>query len=246
MKYQTSDLFQFKKKDYNRSLVEPNVKALVESISRCNLLQFRPILVDKHMYVFEGQHRLEACKRLNIPIWYEIKEDLRDEDMILLNNQKAWGYEDYLNFYIKKGVSHYEKLQAYMTKYNIKLHHALSVTGTNTKIAYKAYKEGNYKFPDAFAYEELIKMTELLNEIICYLSEKSMGQLRFLKNKGFTKALCIFMNYKNVDRDLFFQKIQYKMSALHPSTCTKDYLEQLRKIYNYRNQNPINFIDDID
>lgn len=57
-----------------------------------------PILVNEKMEVIEGQHRLEACKDLNVPIHYIIQPGLGKEHCIALNiGRKNWSGRDYLH-----------------------------------------------------------------------------------------------------------------------------------------------------
>ena len=64
-------LFRFNK-DRTRPYYEPLVLKLMESISKNDQSQHRPILVDKTMQVVDGNHRLEAWNRLGLPVYYRI------------------------------------------------------------------------------------------------------------------------------------------------------------------------------
>ena len=88
---ETSDYDIFKKHVHNRPLVEGNILKILKSIQFKNLLKYRPILIDKDYRVIDGQHRLEAAKRLCISVFYEMKTDVEHVDIKLLNdNQKGY------------------------------------------------------------------------------------------------------------------------------------------------------------
>lgn len=66
----TSSYTRFNSMRGNRKVSERHVRSLVNSISNRNLLAANPILVDEAMNVIDGQHRLEAARKLNTPIYY--------------------------------------------------------------------------------------------------------------------------------------------------------------------------------
>ncbi len=54
--------------DGNRKLNQSNLNWIIESMrKKYNPI---PIIVNKKMQVIDGQHRLEACRRLNLPVFY--------------------------------------------------------------------------------------------------------------------------------------------------------------------------------
>src|SRR5574342_66982 len=73
---------------------------LIEAIEKKNLLDARPILVNRNMDVIDGQHRLEAAKRLGLPIYYIQSDGLSINDISTLNsNQRNWKMEHYLDLF---------------------------------------------------------------------------------------------------------------------------------------------------
>ena len=50
----------------NRAINQRQVERLMDSIKKHGFIESIPILVDPNGYVIDGQHRLEACKRLSI------------------------------------------------------------------------------------------------------------------------------------------------------------------------------------
>ena len=81
----TTTLDKFKLKKGNRFINEAHVKALIDSIKKHNLLHLQPIIVDTNMNVIDGQHRLKAAERLQVPIYYVIAADVSFDDIILGN-----------------------------------------------------------------------------------------------------------------------------------------------------------------
>src|ERR1700742_2697053 len=95
----TNDYTIFKKSPSNRDIEDPHVRSIMASISIKDMLHLRPILVNSNMEVLDGQHRLEAARRLNAKIYYQIETKSEDADIILLNaHQKNWKTECYFNY----------------------------------------------------------------------------------------------------------------------------------------------------
>jgi hypothetical protein len=55
------------------------------------------------MYIVDGQHRLEACRELKIPVYYIIDEKAQEDDLIHLNTVRSnWTLPDYVYFHYQK------------------------------------------------------------------------------------------------------------------------------------------------
>lgn len=73
--YKTTDYDKFKALQDFESAVEKQssrFKGLAKSIKELGLLQ--PILVNENFEIIDGNHRFEACKSLQVPIWYILSE----------------------------------------------------------------------------------------------------------------------------------------------------------------------------
>lgn len=95
---------KFKFLNLNRKIDERHVMRLVDAIERKNLLSICPVIVSKNNEIIDGQHRIEAARKLETPFYYIVGDSLDHEDILSLNNtNKAWNYFDYINFFhIKK------------------------------------------------------------------------------------------------------------------------------------------------
>ena len=97
-------------KDYNKfnlfklnrkNLHEPTIKKLMESMEKTGFVS--TITVSKSntsnkLYVYDGQHRLEAAKRLGIEVNYTEYIGLSIEDITNLQILKSWSLEDFLHY----------------------------------------------------------------------------------------------------------------------------------------------------
>lgn len=231
----------FNKHDGNRVLVEKNVKALMKSISCENLLHLRPILVDKDMNIIDGQHRLEAAKRLGLEIFYQIEESIDDSAIYLLNNnQLKWSSIDYLNYYCAQGNPHYLKMRNFMQKSNVTLSIAFSLLGPAQSGRYlNEFKGGKFTYPHF--EDELDALTKIgqFKEMVDFIYPKILGIKKYLQGPNFCRAFVVFLNVKEVQFDVFMKKLAFKLDLIRPCARLKDFLDIFRSIYNYKNSNPL-------
>lgn len=237
----TTNYSIFKKHESNRELVERNIVALMDSIQEENLLSLRPILVDSQMRVIDGQHRLEAAKRLKLPVFYQMQEKMSNNAIYLLNNnQLKWGREDYVDYYASLGSEHYLKIKSFMKKNKIKLTIALAVLGVSKGGGQvEKIKNGTFKFPNEM--EEFDSLTKLqhLRKLVDYLRQKIMGRNVYISGATLAQAFIFFLNCKNVNFDIFMKKLPYRLDIIRPCARQDQYLEMFRDIYNFKNQNPM-------
>lgn len=74
----TKNYEQFKFLKLNRNIDQSYVQELKRKIENRGLLV--PILIDKNGYVMDGQHRLMACKELEIPVQFIVNNVEYDKD----------------------------------------------------------------------------------------------------------------------------------------------------------------------
>lgn len=236
----------FKKHDFNREIVEGNVLKIMRSLQVKNLLEYRPILVDESMRVIDGQHRLEAARRLELPVYFEMKADVQPQDIILLNdNSKCWGRDDYLNFYCAQGNKEYIKLKKFIGEHKVSLATAMAVMGLDSGKNYKnpttanSFKNGKFVFPSAHEEIDSVNILHHSQEVIEFLSPRMTGDRKFLKGPKFRRSLYNFLSIKAVDFEVFIHKLNYKLNIIRPCARIAEFVEIFKQIYNWMNKEPI-------
>jgi hypothetical protein len=108
----TSEYNIFTNYESNRNLSVRNLKGLTESISELGYLESKPISVTEDLKIIDGHHRFEVCKRLGLPIVYQIDKiwDIDNAVVKLNSNQKKWGGEDYIKVWADKGIECYQEV----------------------------------------------------------------------------------------------------------------------------------------
>jgi len=241
---QTKDYDVFLKHKCNRPVDESAVERLMNSIQKRNRLSSKPICVDPDFCIIDGQHRLEAAKRLGIPIYY-VQEDFCSDDMLQMNaNQKNWLITDYLNFYSKtKGHPRYDdyvKLKEFMDTEKVTVSIAVQLLNSDRSSEFfRKFKDGIYQFPTEEEFGEAMEKNSKIKETIDYIKRKTSGSKGWLDKVTFYSAMVDFFNVKSFEYKTFQTKLEYKLDLLRPCTRQCDYVRIFKDIYNWKNQSPI-------
>jgi hypothetical protein len=100
----TTNYDQFKFVNGNRTLNQGHLAKLTVSISKRNLLEYAPILVNEAMEVIDGQHRLEVAKQNKWPIYYLVVPRSGLDEIIELNTTlRNWKLKDFIDSMIVLG-----------------------------------------------------------------------------------------------------------------------------------------------
>lgn len=112
----------------NRKISQGLVKRLINSILELGYVEARPIIVDQSMTIIDGQHRFEACKKLGIPIVYEISDIDPKKAMVGLNmNQQIWRLNEYINSWAAEGIECYKEIVDFEEKYKLGISNTLVI-----------------------------------------------------------------------------------------------------------------------
>jgi len=170
MIHKTTEYKIFKKNQCNREINTPNLIKIKNSIVAKNLLYLRPIIVNKNMEIMDGQHRLEAARILELPIFYQVNEEIETEDIVLLNdNQRGWKLDDYTNFYANQNNIEYIKLQEYSKQNKLPIQFIVKILANSHGKAFMRFRRGEFKFPTDISvlknnFFGLNEITKIINE----------------------------------------------------------------------------------
>lgn len=232
----TKDYSKFKIRSDNRPLCQTMVRRIKNSIIEKNMLEFRPIVVNAQFEVIDGQHRLQAAKELDIPIYYEVQKDLKPQDMIALNVSRQWGLHDYFNFWKNQGKDDYLKLQKFIDENKITLRVALQlIIGPKHDVA-EDFRNGKFVFSDEMGSNEL----SICHKTIEFIT-KNTKFTNYVASAKFWKALILLQRAPNFSETKWFLNLSRLSPRLGARVCTDEYLKLYIEIHNYRNKEPINF-----
>lgn len=232
----------FKIKECNRDIKENHVTVLVNSISTKNLLRLNPILVDENMYVIDGQHRLEACKKLEIDVWYKVEKNLKNEDILLLQNQKKWFLEDYIKYYSKNGVESYIKLNDFISKNSLSLNKFLKCSQYRGGHQCRGIKDGKYEFCSKDC-QDFLEIHFKIKYIEGFINERRNNIKNVTSSISFYCALYSFLKRSDVFFDELIGKIEQKIEVIGIRSREGGYYSMLLEIYNFRRRDPIDYYE---
>lgn len=230
----TTDYSLFDTVGGNRDLNQTHIKRLVKSIRENNLLEQNPIIVDGDGKVIDGQHRLEAAKELQVPIYYLVVQDGGLQDVQRLNaNMKPWTLVDYLNSYIKLQKQDYIILRDFQAKYKLSITQAIELTaGTWSGSSVETFRHGNFKIKNL---SQAIGIAETFRAFSEYCEPN------VLTSKEFLRAISDMYKLETVGLKQMLKKLKIMPGKIKKQATRMDYLRVLEHIYNLRQREKVRF-----
>jgi len=224
----TRNYDDFKKMVGNRDVVMAHVKILADAIKRNNLSKLIPVLVNEKMEILDGQHRVEAMRLLDQPVYYVVAKGTTLEDVQSLNSSaRSWKLSDYIDSYIKLGNKDYEILAAFMENYGLSASLSaglLGGQGHNTKES-RSIMDGTFK----------VKALKRATEVGDYLSKiKPFIDQSVFQDRNFVSAIAVVLNNPKVSKAVLRGKFTYLGPSLGRQINREEYLRELERIYNFK------------
>ena len=230
----TTNYKQFKELTGNRNIENAHLIKLTNSIAEKNLLEHFPILVTKKMEVIDGQHRLRAAKRLNIPIHYQVlNADSGILETQLLNaNQRSWKPMDFILSYEALGNPNYKRLHEFIESYGLGASGTISLIGNDKNRSWSDFKSGKFEINER-KWSEAVTLMLNIRDLIPYMENKS-----FWKMRDFPRAMK--EAYKKVSHERIMEKLvmiaegRSSKKIIEKSYTKRDYLRQIEDIVNWK------------
>ncbi len=222
----TTDYSIFKGYVGNRVVNMHHVNDLIKSIARKNMLAQNPIMVNENMQVIDGQHRLEAAKANNLPLYYMIVSGGNLEDIQALNTSSLrWTALDFLKSYVEQGAEQYIELEKYLST-GIRLTNLVQIFSRDTKEkgggVWSEFKRGKFTFRNK---EQGDMVVEALVALKPFATQRAWNDREFVS--ALTRALHdVTLPELMMKIDEYGQKIEGRASV-------RDYLRQLEEIVNW-------------
>ena len=238
--YKTTDYDIFKKLIGNRDVGEDRVKKVTNSIEKIGLCNI-PLLVNEKMEVIDGQARLEACRRMGLPVTYIIENGLGQKQCIGLNNSSTnWKTMNYIESYAEEGNVSYMYFKILCDRFrgqyvNIPIiHYAVKLMQDNGA-RNSPLTAGKFTCSEE-EYEAAVARLEWLIPII-----RSLQGSNNLSVDKYSKALLWLTWYLNGKDQLnrLVNQIYKRQEELVPVLTVTGALDVLEKIYNYGARNKI-------
>lgn len=232
--YVTTDYDIFKTLTGNRDVKNGRVVKTIESIQEFGWLT-EPILVNENLEVIDGQGRLEALRRLEMPVEFIIEKGIGIKECQGLNHyQKNWSTMDYIDSFIAGGNENYIWLKSMISKYKRLTNNVvLSVASSGGRSAsigtsdyFVALENGTFKVPEKARIEA--------EDAMFYLSRftETAAYLGGRKDKLYSAIMFLYL-LDGVDRERLCKTINNgRYDGMVASSTIEGYLQQFEILYN--------------
>lgn len=230
--YKTHDYSIFKNLLGNRGVKAKRTSKIVNSILRVGYIVPSPVIVNERMEVIDGQGRIEACKQLNLPIYYVIAKGASiDECMAMNMGQTNWSTSDYVGSYAMMGNGNYIRFRDIAERYpqftSAEIYgvcaNSITINGHSTKVL----KNGELELSED-DYKRAISILDYLVEALDVLNAIP-GSSRVKKT-----ALAWVVSNTRCDRKRLLTRLAAEYPKMSPvvETLPTLYLSELSDIYN--------------
>ena len=227
--------------DGNRNLNPHHVVRLKNAMQKKHL--FSPIIINKDYQIIDGQHRFEASKSLNLPVYYIKCPDYGLEEIQILNsNSSNWRKTDYLQGYCDLGLKPYIEFRKFMQDFpdfgvgvcnRILTGSADSKTEQNPEngmtMTVKSFENGKLRIRD------IGKAYDCARKILQF-KPFYKGYYRI----GFVIAVMHILENDHYKHKEMLAKLALQHGALKDCTTTDNYKIMLENAYNYKRVNKVN------
>lgn len=232
--YVTNDYDMFKQLEGNRPVKNGRVIKAIESIQEFGWLT-DPILVNENFEVIDGQGRLEALRRLEMPVEFIIENGIGIKACQGLNRyQKNWSTMDYIDSYIADGNENYiwlkEMLREYKGLTNTVIFSVATSGGASSSMGaadhFKALEGGGLVVSETDR-----KKTD---SALFYLSRfvDTASHLGGRKDKFYSAVMFLYL-LEGIDIERLCTVINNaRYDGMVSSSTVEGYLQQFEKLYN--------------
>lgn len=216
----TYEYNQFKRIKGNRKVNFKNLGKIINSMKKKQLII--PILVNEKYEVIDGQHRLQACIELGLPVYYYMVEGYGDNEVITTNlNQENWSKGQFLDYYIEHENPHYIKFEEIRSNHGLNISQLLNilakVKGVTLKSLSFSFVEGTFKIDN----DDIWNTTRFL------MSLEDFNKSKFYKADSFVLAFLSLYNYPPYDHSHMVEQLKIRGDKLNVYASKNEYLRIL-------------------
>ena len=219
--------------DNNRDINETHVEELVASMRKSG--QLMPVVVTSNMEVIDGQHRLEACKKLGLEVLYVENKTGNSKQIAVMNNtQKGWKNKDFLKHFCHKShhnSSEYKKIEKFIEEYKLPFRVCISLlsgysvgfNAASRRGPMPSFRDGSFKVDNLESAKEtaqrLIKLKSFVPNLV--------------KIVKFSVAFIKISELENFDLKTCYAQIEKNSSKFDKCLNQEDWNEAMVRAYNY-------------
>jgi len=232
----TTNYNKFNLLKFNRPIIPTKVEQMIKAYrDGMNLFSAFPIVVDQNMAIFDGQHRFEACKELNIPVYYVvIKTESTIEQISTINaNQTKWDLSNFCHAFIQQGNKNYQLVRDFHEKANgLSVSVCCEILKQKQPHMTKEFNTGAFKVADYKKAEDILYW---INEF------RKIDNTKY-KQRNFIRVLICFQKIPGFSFRHLLDKVKMLDGRIKAMANVKEEMWQLNEIYNWktREENKVN------
>ena len=240
----TFNLNQFNTVDGNRDLDENHVRKLMNNIKEHGFDPQFYIRVNENMQIIDGQHRVEAVRRLHqkgikVPIYYYRQPGTTLKDCIKSNElQKSWGRIDYVKAYASDPtcitqqdyITLLDLYKKYKSSISLNLLTGICLGFVNGGSTNQIVDAGRFEI--SRDYDEIVYICDYLTEI-----KEALKDMQH--HTAYCQAIIWAITHKKIDADALKYQIQKYHDKCERIRSVEDALRQLSYVYHYNDRRAV-------
>jgi hypothetical protein len=230
------DLFELLQ--FNRDVGK--TKRLEKSMCEHGYLPAYPMHVVRNgngkLMIKAGHHRLHVAKKLGVPVFYVICEDIATVHE-LESATNSWKLNDYLMSFVRSGAKQYEAVKAFSESTGISLSQCISLLAGESATSFNhanAFKIGTYKISDC-------NYAKSVGDIIIDL--RKLG-IAIATNRYFVSAISRMVRIPQFSPSQFIRRVSVNLSMMQKRPTADAYADLIEQVYNHasRDKVPLAFL----
>lgn len=236
--YETNDYSIFNTLNGNRYIDEKKVKKIMRSIQEGKDLKC-PVTVNELGEVIDGQHTLEARKRLKKTIYFYIVPQADLKSCISINTSSSnWNTNDYVHSY-SINSDEYKRLEEFCIKNHVSASFVVNmIHGSSGSVSEKTSKSADIKRGTFKATEKDYEIAQAV--IDCSNQIFKLLNCQGSPNSTFRRAIFIMMNNDAYDHKTMIRRCKAYKYPFKMMRKVSDILIELSKVYS-TSKNTVHF-----
>lgn len=231
---QSKDYSRFTFINDNRLLdrSQPHIRKIAESMTKHGFIRSRAIIVknvpnSNKLAVVDGQHRLEAAKLANVPIWYFIDNEISDEALPDIQIAKMWTPRDYVHHFVVKGKKNYIKLNEVIEKF------PKAAISTILILLGGAVRTDGYKKDFQAGKLSILFLDETILTLERVMMIYTKYNFNHVLTADFTMAFTKIQRTEGYDHKIMMTRLEQRHEVFLPMVSEKGYFKLIADTYNY-------------
>lgn len=195
-----------------------------------------PVIADKQFVILDGQHRYEAVKRMELPLYFRFADTLSLESVIDVQINAGWTTKDYLHAFIQQNNMNYIILNRFISRYKLSMSVAVMLLSGDNSGGLKrtGFYEGTFK----------VKNEERAHEQAKAINEIGEMALNLHRDRCFCIAMIKVMEHPEFEEKRLTEQITKYRSLVLRQVSVEGYIRNMEEVYNYHlyTKNKVRFI----